>query len=243
MKTAAVIGARRAGRVRQRTGQIGRRSHVRPRAVVALAADEAARDPVVQERQQLEFHAARRIAEEPRVEDTDVAVSEPRGAVAVDARALQREVAGRVIRWIGHQHEVHAGRRIVERHGIGHRSQGRVIEGRPDVARDDRHRTLRKLRKRGDDAARGLERLGLARPGDSHAVRAPVAQGRHQLLRAVRDIDHERAVARTRERLDLPDDERLAADGEERLGRRVGQRTQALAAASRKDHRGAHQNV
>ena len=66
-------------------------------------------------------------------------------------------------------------------------------------------------RQRGRDAAGGFERLGFARPANAHAERAPSPSAAISCVGAMRDVDDDVAKAGARERLDLPDDQRLAA--------------------------------
>ena len=113
----------------------------------------------------------------------------------------------------------------------------RVVELGPDVGGDDERRPRRQQRQRRGDAAGGLERLRLERPAQRHAERAPSPSAATSCRREVRGVDDDVAESGARERLDLPDDERLAAGLEQRLGRRVRQRTHPLAAPGGEDHR------
>src|SRR6185369_676318 len=96
---------------------------------------------------------------------------------------------------------------------------------------------LGKKRKRGHDPAGGLERLALERPGDLHAERGSVAECGDDLPGEVRDIDDDAAESGARERLDLPREKRLPSGDEQRLRRRVGERSHSLAASRGEDHR------
>ena len=87
------------------------------------------------------------------------------------------------------------------------------------------------------DAARGLERLALIRVRDRHAMARAVAEPCADLLAVPREVHDELADARVREPLHMVLDQRAAADLEQRLRRRVGQRPQALAAAGREQQR------
>jgi hypothetical protein len=111
--------------------------------------------------------------------------------------------------------------------GDRRRQRGVVVRG-PDVAGDDHDRAGGQQRQRGGDAARGLQRLGLARPGEADAERGDVA------------------VPGAGEGLDLVDDQRLAAERQQRLRAGVGERPHPFAASGGEDHRGGdarHQNV
>ncbi|CFN66696.1 Uncharacterised protein [Bordetella pertussis] len=55
-------------------------------------------------------------------------------------------------------------------------------------------------------------------------------------------VDDDVAQAGGHQAFDMPDDQRLAAHGQQGLGRGVGQRAHAFAAAGGQDH-GAHQKV
>jgi hypothetical protein len=200
-------------------------------------------DPVLEIGQQFELRVAGKFAEKGGVENTDIAVRQPGRPVAMDARALECEVAFGVVGRIGHHHEVHARRGVVHGHRIGARPERGVVEGGPHVARDDGHGPFGQERQRRGDAAGGLQRLRLARPRDAHVPRAPVAERGDERVGKMGDVDHQRGVARARERFDLPHDEGLAAGREQGLGRGIGERPEALAAPRGEDHRGGHQKV
>ena len=86
------------------------------------------------------------------------------------------------------------------------------------------------------EAARGFERLRLARVGDAQAVARAVADALHDALGEVRHVDHGFAAAAPRQALEVPGEERLATRLDERLGNVVGQGTQPLPPARREDH-------
>jgi hypothetical protein len=161
----------------------------------------------------------------------------------MDALAFEREVAVRMIRRVGHHHEMRARRGIVERHRVRARTQRNIVVARVHVARDDEQRPLGTQRHRGRDSAPRLERLGLARPADAHAMARSIADRVHEHVGKMRRVDHDLAIARADERFDLPHDERLPAHHEQRLRRRVRQGPHAIAAAGGQDHRNRHQKV
>jgi hypothetical protein len=72
-------------------------------------------------------------------------------------------------------------------------------------------------------------------------VARPVAQRVLELLRQVGGVDHDVAHAGAGERLELPLDQAPAAGRQQRLGRRVGQRTHSFAAPGGQDQ--GSQNV
>jgi hypothetical protein len=129
--------------------------------------------------------------------------------------------------------------------GNRRRQRGVVVRG-PDVAGDDQDRAGGQQRQRGGDAARGLQRLGFARPGEAHAEGGTVAERRHQLVGEVGGVDRDVAVPGAGEGLDLVDDQRLAAERQQRLRAGVGERPHPLAASGGENHRGGdarHQKV
>jgi hypothetical protein len=87
------------------------------------------------------------------------------------------------------------------------------------------------------DAACGLEPLALARVVQAEPKAGAVAQALHDTLAEVRNVDDGVPDARAREALKMPGDERLAASLDERLGNRIGERTQPLAAPGGEKHR------
>src|SRR5581483_6372571 len=92
-------------------------------------------------------------------------------------------------------------------------------------------------RQRVGDPARGLERFGLGRKAYRHAEPASVAERLLDLVSEMSMIDDQLAEPRARQSLDGPDDHGLAAHLEQRLRRRVGQRSHALAAPGREKDR------
>jgi hypothetical protein len=231
----ACVGGER--RIERR--EIGRRADVGPRPVVAFARDVPEANPFAVERQHFQPDAARKLAKQRRVVDADVAERQPLACIRFDALADECEVAARVVRRVRDHHEVHA--RRLRSAGFAQRVESgtkrRVIEPRPDVAGNDQRGTRRKQRRRRRNAAGSLERLRLARPCDAHAERIPGAECGNESFRAMRRVDRDVAESRLRERFDLPGDQRPAADAQQRLRQRVGQRPHALAAACGEDHR------
>ena len=87
-------------------------------------------------------------------------------------------------------------------------------------------------------AATGLERfVALVRVRDAHAPARAVAERRRELLREVRRVHDDIDDPGARERFEVPHDERLAADREQRLRRGERQGPHALAAAGGEDER------
>ena len=174
-----------------------------------------------------------------------MAVPGDRGCVGAPG-GQQREVAARVIGRVGHHDEVDARGGGVRAHrGDRRRQRGVVVRG-PDVAGDDQHRACGQQGEGRGDAAGGFQRLGFARPVQAHPECGAVAQRRDQPVGEVRGVDRDVAVAGARERLDLVDDQRLAARRQQRLRAGVGERAHPLAATGGEDHRGGaagHQNV
>ena len=126
------------------------------------------------------------------------------------------------------------------RHPVDRRQQRRIVEAGPDVAGNDQCRTRRQQRRRGRDAARRLQRLGLARPADAHMQARAVAECVHERVGAVRGVDDEIGEARATR---APRSARRSAACRRRassgFGVAVGQRPHALAAAGGEDHRAA----
>src|SRR5439155_21483549 len=90
------------------------------------------------------------------------------------------------------------------------------------------------------NAARGFEWRRFDRPFDPYAPSSAIVQKIDQLVRMVRRVDDEIAKSGARERLDLPDDQRLAADTKEGFRRLIGERAHPLAAPGGKDHGSEH---
>jgi hypothetical protein len=86
------------------------------------------------------------------------------------------------------------------------------------------------------DAAGGLEGRAFGRVADAHAKGAAVAEGVLDHLPQVGVVDDEIKDPRCGEALDVPDDQRLAAGRQQRLGAAVGERAHAFAAAGGEDH-------
>src|SRR6185295_10760585 len=96
-------------------------------------------------------------------------------------------------------------------------------------------------RQRLRDAARGLERAAVVAPfariRDRDAEARTVAERLDDLLFEPVGVDDDLADAGARERLEVPFDQALAVDDEERLRARVGERPHALAAPGGEDDR------
>jgi hypothetical protein len=75
----------------------------------------------------------------------------------------------------------------------------------------------------------------LHRIRDRDAEALAVAERRRKLLFEPGRVDHHLPHPGARQRLQVPDDQRPAMDGQQRLGRAVGQRPHALAAPGRED--------
>jgi hypothetical protein len=75
---------------------------------------------------------------------------------------------------------------------------------------------------------------------DGRAEARSVAERRLDLRAEMRMVHDDRGDAAGDEALDLPDEERLAAHGEQRLGHRVGQGAHALAAPGGEDKGSCH---
>ncbi len=78
---------------------------------------------------------------------------------------------------------------------------------------------------------------GFGRPGDAHAEGRAVAQRFFEPVAEVGVVDDELGEAGGAQAFDVPHDQRLAAHRQQRLGRVVGERAHALAAAGGEDHR------
>ena len=101
-----------------------------------------------------------------------------------------------------------------------------------------------------DSIARQLVRAAMVaafhRVAQAQAEARTVAEPRRELRFEPGGVDHDIAHAGASEGLEMPFDQRLAAHLEQRLGRRVGQRTHALAATGREDERsgrGRHRGI
>ena len=111
-----------------------------------------------------------------------------------------------------------------------------------DVGIDEQERLVAEEVARIGDAPGGFERLRLLRPGDCQAPVRAVAQNLDDQATQMRHVDHDVPEASCGEVFKMPDDQRLSAHFDERLGQRVGDGPQALAAPGGQDHY-FHQNV
>ena len=99
----------------------------------------------------------------------------------------------------------------------GNSSQPGEIAFAVHVGVDQQERFGSEKRQRVGDAAGGLQALALARVVQSQAVGATVAQPLDDALAEVRDVDDRFAKAGSRQALEVPADERLAAGLDQRF--------------------------
>src|SRR5699024_9986061 len=112
----------------------------------------------------------------------------------------------------------------------------------PDVTVDDQKWLVLKERQRLADAPCGFQCSGFCRVVQLGAILLPVAQCRDDLFTQPRVIDDDVINAGSHQALDVPDDQRLAANPQQWFGCGVGKGAHALAAPRSKNH-GAHQKV
>jgi hypothetical protein len=134
------------------------------------------------------------------------------------------------MRRIGHQDEMREA--LAERHG----GERREIDLAVDVGIDEQERRLAQQGECAGNAACRLERLRFVRIAERRAEASAVAQPLDDRLGEMRYVEHDLLEAGRDEALEMPDDERLAADFDERLRDAVGKRPQPLAAACREQH-------
>src|SRR6266571_2747020 len=115
-------------------------------------------------------------------------------------------------------------------------NETREVEVAEEVAVDDEEGFIAEQGKRPGDSPRSFERLGFARVADRDAEAASTAKRSFDHVAEMRVIDDDLANTRARERLDRPDDQRLAAHFQKHLGDRVGEGPHALAAPRGKYH-------
>jgi hypothetical protein len=120
------------------------------------------------------------------------------------------------VRGIWNQHQVRKPRTQVDA------GECRQVVVAPDVGVDEQERRRAEQLARLRDSARGLERLRLLRPAEREPLFSSVAQAAHDLARQVRNVDHDFANAGTRNSLEMPREQWLAAGLDERLRRAVG---------------------
>ncbi len=89
-----------------------------------------------------------------------------------------------------------------------------------------------------DDAAAGVEQAR-ALVGNDDARRPPSGEVTLDLIGEVMNVDDGGLDADRGQAIEHVVEQRLAADGDERLGRAIGERTHAHAVAGRQDHGGA----
>src|SRR5690242_3505437 len=93
-------------------------------------------------------------------------------------------------------------------------------------------------RQRAEDATTGLERYrSFFAPADAHPEVVPVTECLAQLPAEPGEVDDDLADAGAHECREMPGDERTSAHLQQRLRYRIGERTHALAAARREQHR------
>ena len=120
---------------------------------------------------------------------------------------------------------------------------GKVVVAE-DVAVHHQEERVAEQRQCAADAAGGLQRLGFGRVADRHAEQLAVAERAFDHLAEVGVVDHQFGEAGGAQPFDVPDDQRLAAGRQQRLGVGVGQRAHAFAAPGGQDHRAhRHQKV
>ena len=133
-------------------------------------------------------------------------------------------------RRVRHQHQVRELRAELDF------QQAREVALAIDVRVDEQERLAAEQPERVGDAARGLEALALARIGNAQPEARAVADALDDALAEVRHVDHRVADPGARQALEVPGDERLAARLDQRLGDRVGERPQPLAAPGGEKH-------
>ena len=113
----------------------------------------------------------------------------------------------------------------------------------PDVGIDDEKRRFTQQRQGLDDAAGGFQAFfRFARVVNAQAVGAAVAERGGNHLATVAEVDDHFAVSGAGEAAQLPADEAIAADAQQRFGTVSGQRAHAFAASGGEDH-GFHVDV
>ncbi|CAM5512045.1 hypothetical protein RLIN73S_00388 [Rhodanobacter lindaniclasticus] len=167
-------------------------------------------------------------------EHTDAAVGAARRAFRVQLPLrVEREVALRVMWRVVHHQQVRTPR------GFG--GQGGEVGVAPDVAADGENGLRPQQRQGVEQAAAGFQRLrAFVHVADAQAPARAIAQDAGKLLGEMRGVDRHVVHADRGELLQMPDDQRLAAHAQQRLGRAVGQRAHALAAAGGEDQRVPH---
>jgi len=105
--------------------------------------------------------------------------------------------------------------------------------GHEDVTRQHPERVAQQRQGLGDPASR-FQRAAVVAPfvavGDAQAPATAIAQCGLELVFQIGRVDHDVAHAIACQGLQVPGDQRLAADRQQGLGRGVGQRAHALAA-------------
>src|SRR5205807_1652776 len=103
------------------------------------------------------------------------------------------------------------------------RSRCQAISGLPPTLTSAfGSRSVIEKRQRLGNAARGLEWRCLARIGHLQAEAASVADAVDDLFAEMRNVDHRLAAPGAREPLEMPGNQRLAADAHQRLRQPIG---------------------
>jgi MurNAc alpha-1-phosphate uridylyltransferase len=165
----------------------------------------------------------------PRYTYAGVGVAWRRGIC--EAAVGERKIALRAMRRVGHEHEVRKPVAELDVH------QPHEIAFAVHVGIHQQKRCAAQKLERIGDAARGLEALAFAGVVHAKPEARPVAQALDDALAQVRNIDDGVADPRTREALEMPDDKRLAASFDERLGHRIREWAQPLSAPGGQQHR------
>jgi hypothetical protein len=163
-----------------------------------------------------------------------------RGARARGGRGpsgVDREVASGMVTRVGHQHAPGEQAACTHLPRDRLRALERIVAA--DVAVDDQEGLAAEQRQRMRDAAGRLERGRRGRPSNAQPPARPVAQRALELHAEMGMVDDDLAHAGARKRLEMPDDQRLAARLEQGLRAVVRERTHPFAAAGRENH-GAH---
>src|SRR3989449_586775 len=140
---------------------------------------------------------------ERRRHDRHACISVARPGAVADQAVIEREVARRVIKGIGHQHQV------AEPTGERMPQQFFELHFAIHVRIDEQERLIAEQRARLREAARGLERLRLARVGDAQARAGAVADALDDSLGEERHVDHGLPAAARRHPLEATGHERL----------------------------------
>ena len=148
------------------------------------------------------------------------------------AFVVEGEVAAWMLHRVVHHHQVYETRRLLR--------QTREVVIAPDVAVDREEGLVAQPAQRLQHATPGFQRFGaFVRIVQAQAPARTIAERRLETIGEPGDIDHDLGDAGGREFLQMPFDQRFAADRQQRLRRALCQRTHALAFPGREDQ-GAH---